>query len=481
MTKILSLQTSNVLRLKAVYIEPQDPVVELVGANASGKTSILRTIEMGIGGKDYIPAVPVHEGADKGETTITLSNGWTIKRTFQTNGNSYLTLTSADGGTFKSPQAMLDSLGKIAFDPFAFIREPKQQAPVLRRMLGLDFTAHDAQHAKLYAERTAVNKRLVEMRGAVSQMPEYKDAPAAEVSSADILAAIEKAQLFNQTGVSLDAKMTQAVNESLAAMREHTQAAAQVKALEDQLATARVRLVAAENAKVTAKQGEDAAVAAVKAFTPMDVTPLKTQLQTVEQTNAKVRANAARAKAVAEGKAKAAESESLTKQLTDLDAKKAQALADAKFPVPGLGFKDDVVTYKGFALTEASTAEQQRVSIAIGAALNEKLRVMLIRDGSLLDDSSMAVLRTMARELDLQVWVEVVLREGDDTTGKIVVEDGTAGVMPEPEAPKKRKTKALPAPEASVKVEGREEAMTQALERHSATSAAQAAAIDCGF
>jgi hypothetical protein len=97
-------------------------------------------------------------------------------------------------------------------------------------------------------------------------------------------------------------------------------------------------------------------------------------------------------------------------------AKVTDLIAKADYPVPGLGFADDEVTFNGLAFMQASNAEQIKVSIAMGMALNPKLRVMRIKDGSLLDADSMNVVEAMANEHDFQVFVEIV-----DVTGKFGV------------------------------------------------------------
>jgi len=102
-------------------------------------------------------------------------------------------------------------------------------------------------------------------------------------------------------------------------------------------------------------------------------------------------------------------------------ADRAAAIAKAKLPVEGLGFGEGVVLFNGLPLEQASDAEQLRVSVAIAMAGNSKLRVIRVRDGSLLDESGMKLLAELADANDMQVWVERV-----DTTGKVgfVIEDG---------------------------------------------------------
>jgi hypothetical protein len=57
-------------------------------------------------------------------------------------------------------------------------------------------------------------------------------------------------------------------------------------------------------------------------------------------------------------------------------------------------------------------------------AMNPQLRVFLVRDGSLLDDVSLAQLEAFAEQHDMQVWMEIVSSTGDGMS--VVIEDGQA-------------------------------------------------------
>jgi hypothetical protein len=54
-------------------------------------------------------------------------------------------------------------------------------------------------------------------------------------------------------------------------------------------------------------------------------------------------------------------------------------------------------------------------------ALNPKLKVIRIMDGSLLDGENMAVITEMAKDKDFQIWIERV-EDGSDMA--IIIEDG---------------------------------------------------------
>lgn len=111
-----------------------------------------------------------------------------------------------------------------------------------------------------------------------------------------------------------------------------------------------------------------------------------------------------------------------TAEIDAIDAEKAALLAGAKFPVDGLGFgADGGVTFQGVSLAQASGAERIRVSMAIALAANPEIRVVLIRDASLLDEDSMAAVVDMAEAANAQVWLE---RVGTADPGAVVITDG---------------------------------------------------------
>ena len=117
-----------------------------------------------------------------------------------------------------------------------------------------------------------------------------------------------------------------------------------------------------------------------------------------------------------------AKSSDLLKQMKAVEQEKADALAESNMPVEGLSVDEDGVIYNDLPLKDGTNhTKQLEVCIKIGMAMNPKLRVVLIREGSLLDDENLAMIAKMAAESDYQVWIERV-----DTSGKVgvVIEDG---------------------------------------------------------
>jgi hypothetical protein len=84
-------------------------------------------------------------------------------------------------------------------------------------------------------------------------------------------------------------------------------------------------------------------------------------------------------------------------------------------------FGEDELLLNGVPFSQASDAERLRTSISIAIASNPKIRVMRVRDGSLLDEDSMGLLEKVAIDNDFQIWIERV-----DSSGKVgfVIEEG---------------------------------------------------------
>lgn len=404
--KIIELRAENVKRLVAVTIRPDSNLVEITGRNGQGKTSVLDSIWWALAGTDAIQARPIRNGETSARIEVDLGrDGVTellVERRFTEKG-SYLSVRNAEGFKSPGPQKMLDDLlGSLSFDPLAFMRQDgKRQGEILRTLVGLDFSDIDARRATLYAERTDINRDGKNAAGALDQMPVIApDTPDEPVDPSTI-------------SMELDA-----AREAEAAERDR-QARLRLAERDHQLAAdALARATAAEK---DARQELEAAEAVDPVAVP-DVESLMAKIRDVQRINRAVDQKRERARVEARLNTLREQSRATSQAIADLDAKKAERIASASMPVPDLGFSDEgVVTFGGLPLDQASDAQQLEISTAIAAALNPKLRVIRIRDGSLLDDEAMKRLAAWADERDMQVWIERV-----DSSGAvgIVIEDG---------------------------------------------------------
>jgi hypothetical protein len=398
--RIVSLTAENVKRLRAVHIEPDGDVVVIAGANAQGKTSVLDAIWLALGGgaASKSTPVPIREGEDHASVTLDLGD-LKVTRTW-TGDKTSLKVESADGARYGSPQSMLDSLvGRLSFDPLTFAQQDeKSQRTTLLSLVELPFDPDDldARRRGAFEERTEVNRRHRDLRAQAMGLPDPDDdLPAEEVSVADLLQKAQDARQWQDRAAQIRTK--------------HDAAVEKMRATKAALAEAEAHLLEVSNE-----------LAHIPGDLP-DPSQYDQQLRDVEDTNRKVRAAAERQRLLdLAGQEEQAAGE-LTRFLADVDQQRADGLAAAVMPLDGLGFDDSGVTYQGVPLKQASAAEQLRVSIAMAMALNPKVRVIRITDGSLLDSHNLALIAEMAAAQDFQVWIEKVDESGE--VG-IVIEDG---------------------------------------------------------
>lgn len=406
--RIVSLEVSAFKRLRAVRIKPEGDVVQITGRNGQGKSSVLDAIAAAIGGGHNAPDRPIRKGNKRAEIRVDLGE-MVVERTFTEKGSA-VTVTAKDGGELKSPQAVLDRLyGSIAFDPLEFTRmPPRAQVDTLKRLTGkeAEFAELDAKKAEAVKARTEAARQVKMLELQVAALPDTKG-PDDEVSLATL---VERAN---------DAQRVRTENEKArrwfaGKQDEHRRLLERIAELDKEIAAAR-KTLAGVHREIEDNEPE------IKGLVDPDIAEIQAEIQNVEARNAVARQRRARREAVAKLE-KARETERAeARRVECLEADRENALASAKLPVPGLGFTEDGVTFNGVPFDQASTAEQVRASVAMGMAANPRLRVMLVREGSLLDRDSMRLLAEMAAEYDAQFWVE---RVSDGEKVGITIEDG---------------------------------------------------------
>lgn len=408
--RIVRLEAQNIKRLQAVSITPEGNLVVIGGKNAAGKSSVLDSIASALGGKSACPGKPVRAGETKAKVLCDLGD-LVVTRTFTESGGGSLTVKSKDGATYPSPQAMLDGLvGKMTFDPLAFLREvPKRQVETLKGLVGLDFADSERERAELYQQRAVVNQDVKRLAARIADLPQPAAAPAEEVSVVALAGALREAHATNQRNTAIR-------QQSFEAMNEVTVTRNAIKDLQQRLKT-----LETNEAELRSQAG---------GLKDVDTASIEQQIAEAENANRRVRDNQERqeaADALAEQQEIAA---GLSERIAAIDEAKVLAMQEASFPVDGLSFAEDGLIYNGIPLVQASSAEQLRVSVAVGLAMNPTLRVLLIRDGSLLDEDSLRLMAEMAAAADAQVWLE---RVGEGAECQVVIEDGMVrpeGTMP---------------------------------------------------
>lgn len=481
--KIISLTAENVKRLVVAHIEPNGNLVQITGKNGNGKTSVLDSIWWAIAGKKNIQSEPIRTGQVEARITMVLGDPAStdpkkrrelvVIRTFkrkkvidETTGevtnDGYTTsikVTNADGWEpAGGAQTVLDSfIGQFTFDPLAFSRmQPREQFDALRGFVpDVDFDAIERVNDADYERRAEINKYAKQERTLAESIVLPEGELLEAVDESELLTKMENASTHNldvQTRATNRANMakqiaddrayacqcesffdneSKTISDNLA--RAENDIAVEIKRLNDKLIVVqnaaeadrklrRDHWLAEEKKRIDAAETAQATLDALAPLEELvDASELRQQITKARETNALVATR--QKKLAAELRAIEFEREAadITKAMDAREEQKNSAIAEAKLPVKGLGFGDGIVTFNDLPFDQASDSEQLRASVAIAAAMNPKLRVIRVRDGSLLDDAARVLLATLADEMDMQIWMELV-----DSSGKLgfVLEDG---------------------------------------------------------
>ncbi len=392
--RIISLTAENVKRLKVVRIHPDGSLVVVGGKNGAGKSSVLDSIMAALGGGSAVPEHPVRNGQDKAFVEVDLGD-LVVRRSFTAAGGSTLKVSNKDGMVYPSPQKMLDALvGKISFDPLQFSRmAPKDQVSTLKDITGLDFTELDRQHQTIYDTRREENRHIASLKAKIDGITVPDGTPDDDVNVGAIAEELQLHTSFNAAILSMSG--------------DRDRLARDIGNLEAELERCRGNLAKCDE-YLAANQ-------------PVDVSGNKAAIEAAQDTNRRVslkRQKAAMVKELAESTNAVA---SMTERLDQIAGEKVKMIHDAKMPISDLTFGGAGVWYQGVPFEQASQAEQLRVSVAIGLAANPKLKVLLVRDGSLLDEDNLATIAEMAEQAGAQVWLE---RVGAGAEVSVLMEDG---------------------------------------------------------
>ncbi|MFF9561365.1 hypothetical protein ACF1DY_36810, partial [Streptomyces albus] len=292
-----------------------------------------------------------------------------------------------------------------SFDPLAFASLPaKDQQSELLGLVELPFdpAVLAGQRKSAFDERTDVGRTVKQLKGQLDGFPEIgDDVPDELVSVAALVAELDTARELEVS----------------------------IEVANDEIATARNILAETDRAISELRDKENRWLAKLEetkarlAALPdrIDLEPIRSRIDNAETINVGVRRKQERQQVLDQLEDWREKQDALTTRIADLDNTREAGLAAAEFPVPGLGFDEDGVTLDGVPFAQASAAEQLRVSVAMAMALNPKVRIIRITDGSLLDSENLALIEEMAGANGFQVWIERVDESG--AVG-VVIEDG---------------------------------------------------------
>ncbi|HUX61830.1 MAG TPA: AAA family ATPase [Ignavibacteriaceae bacterium] len=418
--RILQFTGENFKRLKVVNITPDANSVILAGENEQGKSSILDAIHAALAGKDSLKDIPqpIRHGEEKATITVDLGE-YIITRSF-TQNDSYLKVTSREGANYKNPQTILNGLfNKHTIDPSVFLTlDDKKQFETLRSIvkINVDLDKLESNRKEKYEERATANKEVqsLQARFDAKSHPE-EGLPEEELSASDILKEIQDANEIITNNKTSRTNLAQIGTDFKSLKEEKIKLTELIKNLNDDLSVIDEGLI---NYQTYGKELQEV----ITSLVDPDLTALNAKLSNVEITNKKVRDSNEYYNLEELLISWKQTAEKLTTEIDDIVEQKQKALEEAEFPIEGLGFSDDGITFKNIPFSQCSQEERIKVALAIAMAQNPRLKVIFVRAASFFDDKNFALIQKLAKARGYQVWYEVI--KTDQESG-IIIEDGS--------------------------------------------------------
>jgi len=436
--QVLKYEAHNVLGVKDIKFDLAGRHLFLVGgANGQGKSSALTALVMALAGKSGMPDYPdiaLRNGEKKGKVTIELtgdeelmeSKSITVELSLRkkTTGSvvEEFRVLDSTGEEAPEPRKLLQRLFTLrAFDPLAFERmKPKEKATLVSQMLGLDLSKFDKEHSRVFEDRTVLGRDGKKLAAQFEAAPRHADAPTEEVKVVDLMTEMEK--LHGRSAERLEmAKLANDLSFEQKKLRK------QADELVEQIATLQQTLESTRSKIAGAEISEKNAVEAINALPDpsVEIAAVKEKIAQADSTNRKVRENAAREKLEKELKKSRGEYQKLTDRLTEIQEERAEAVAKAEWPMPGMELTEDGLLMNGLPFEQASTSQRIMASVKVGMALNPKLRLLVCQHGSDLDNETLDALAKVVEEQQFQLLIELVTRSKEDEERcAVIIADG---------------------------------------------------------
>ena len=399
--KINKLEIENVKRIKAVKIEPtKDGLTIIGGKNNQGKTSVLDSIAWALGGERFRPSQAQREGSViPPNLKIVMDNGLIVERKGK---NSDLKVTDPSGK--KAGQQLLNEfIEQLALDLPRFMEATgKEKAKTLLHIIGVDATIVELEkkEAEIFNSRRAIGRIADQKEKYAKEQPYFPDAPDEPVAASDlirqqqeILAKNGENQRLRQNLHNLEQEL-QRTNEQLAELlRKQSDIEEKVRV-----------------ARLSAADLHDESTA-----------ELEKNLAEIDEINRKVRANLDKDKAEEDAKNYRNQYKKYTAELEDVRKEKADLLASAELPLPGLSVQDGELIYNGAKWDCMSGSDQLKVATAIVRKLNPKCGFVLLDK---LEQMDLDTLQEFGKWLETEGLQAIATRVSTGDECSVIISDG---------------------------------------------------------
>jgi hypothetical protein len=391
-------------------------LVELAGPNESGKSTTIDAVTYALCGAAGVNPDALRHGEEDGEVTVEMGD-YTVTRKFSSRGKGRLTIRPS------GKQRDLDALySAFSFAPLDIAtRRPGESAAAFRGRVvdALQKLAGPAFISALAmvddeiagAEETRRDAKRDLQRAGILQ-PVAKPAAPPE-DTADIQVQLQVARNHNRRQREQSLKIDDRARRVGECERNVQNLRLEIQALQESLANAEAELAGFVAMDIAPPEPEHDEQAFVDRLSDVAAAQVAQSRWEDYQREMEKRAALARGANTAEG------------QVQTHRAARADLIAGADLPLPGITWDADGVYLDGTAWEQLSTGRRWCTAIDLAIAKQEqegtRLRVLFIREGSLIDSKNFEAITETARAKGYQVWVESVSAHTDTA---FEIEDG---------------------------------------------------------
>lgn len=402
--KLTKLEVYNFKGIKKVELDTGSQFIQVCGLNGEGKSSLMDSVQAITDGAAALPSKPVTEGKAEARVEAVLSNfnpdtgTWEhfakCTRVFKADGKTSLEITDKDGAEVKSPQKLMDKIrGSLNINPIKMCEllkdssGKKKLVKIIQEALGVNTEKLDEEKERIYKERTEINKQ----RDKIVCNPVVEGLPETELNIKNITDILRSA---------LDKK--QAIKTAKETIERCQKG---IEELQAQIEKAKLSL------DITYNPDEK-------------IIELEKEIDNAQETNNKIRANRENKKNLEEYKSLNNKSITITKRLEDIEAEKTEMLSKAKSPIKGLKYDETGIYIDGVPLEQRSTAERLMTCVDIALALNSAFKLIVIPDGSIVDEKNLSLIAKRTKERGFTTLIERVGNPTKNVGKYILIEQG---------------------------------------------------------
>ena len=406
--KIIELQVENCKKVQAIKISVDESGLYIVGGNnAEGKTTLLDMIMFALGGDKHRPSNIKREGSNSDPyIKITLNNGFIVERKGK---NSALKVSDPNGAA--AGQTLLNKfISQFALDVPKFLKSTdKEKSEILLQIIGVgdQLAVLDKQEKELYNERLIIGRDADRKSKYAEELDSFEDVPSGLVTAGELIQQQQKILLTNAENSKKRDNLKNYLDKELILQDSIKSIAERLK--QENLALATVR--------------NDIAIAETAANNLQDesTTELENQINSIEETNVKVRANIDKRKAIEESRVLMSQYEECTYQIEKVRTDRMALLNAAELPLEGLSIDQGELTYNAQKWDCMSASEHLKVSAAIVRKLNPNCGFVLLDKLEQMDNKTLKDFSKWLIKENLQV---IGTRVSTGSECSIIIEEG---------------------------------------------------------